>query len=132
MAMTKAEKQRFDALERELTLIRAMRLTEDVPRDIPSPAPGEVEYRDLPTQGWLYLRYRLSVVRAESTTVSHRTGSVGSESREGWAKGPSALYSTKLLALKAMRREVELAHAEELARIDKMIRDETETPDAGV
>ena len=123
MAMNKREKAAFQRLE----ILAALRWTPKVDPDLPIPTEGH-------TQGW-----RASVLTSSSgdavTTVidgsvrrswsePNRNGH-GEHTEEsrlyagGW-RGV-ALYSTELLAWKALRHGLELEYAANLSRIDKRI-----------
>lgn len=106
--MTKKEREVVAALEAELALARAWRLTEDVERDVLPPRDGTIR------NGW--------DVRV-STVEKHCTSGVGNG--RGWgnvtSQNPRHLYSTELLALRALRRKVEREAQRELARIDALI-----------
>jgi hypothetical protein len=117
MAMTKKEKARIEEL---LTFV-ALRYTADVGLpDIPIPDSGKK------TQGYLPVGVagdNPRVEPVESESVSHATivkGVVLSTA----SQGGRALYSTRLLALKALRNEVEKLCAQQLRRIDVMIDEE--------
>ncbi len=118
MAMTKAEKQHLQDLERQLREAKALRFTDPVEVDLPPPD----NFRAL-SKGWsfwvptVYLRHNSPrVEKACSSSISHGTG---------WEKvcsqNPRWLYSTELLAWKAARREAEEETARLLAYIDERI-----------
>jgi hypothetical protein len=121
MAMTKKEQAYVEAL---LT-VSALRYTADVAPDVPVPEGGSGKT----TRGFLYYGEcsgspRLQEI--ESTSYSHRD--VGSSSG---SQGCRVLYSTKLLALKALRRAVEKECARRLRQVDCMIERETNEKDMG-
>lgn len=94
----------------------ALRITEGAARDLDIPAKwGEI------SKGWDYNSYlnSPSVDKACSSSINHG---------DGWEKTnaqcPRRLFSTRLLALKELRREVELKAARILAGIDIQIEDE--------
>lgn len=104
-------------------LERAMRLSADVLPDIPIP-----EYPNV-TEGYLVCYDRVEL--SWSKSCLHGTGprKNSADGRTGASQGGRALYSTKSLALKAMRARVARRHAEDLARIDRRIL-EAETEEA--
>ena len=110
MAMTKKEKE---ALENALTSA-ALRATSPVKPDIPIPGPGEV------SEGWEALFDRVGI--AWSRSCAHGRGPHKKEDKRlSASQGGIALYSTKTLALKAIRYQTECRAAKELRRIDIMI-----------
>ncbi len=122
MAMTKAEKQRMEELEKEVRLSRALRWSTYAP-------PQKIRAsRDSPEiTGYLMFGSRLdgsnwgvanAVVEAWSGTVSHGHG----QSRSGLAsQGSRALYQTRRDALIGLRLEKERDFAAALADIDRAI-----------
>jgi hypothetical protein len=117
MAMNKAEKE----LVEELKLKNALRWTAPVNPDVPIPESCTSQL----SLGWLPIAAMSDSARVESACSSAGSHGVGS-----WVKTssqqPRALYSTKLLALKALRYQVECNCAKLLRRIDAMIEQETE------
>jgi hypothetical protein len=113
MAMTKAEKAELQGLRDRLALISALRWTELVAPDVLVPAYGEA------TSGWDYNKHahRVDVMWSES----HASGWGAARGRDTASQRGRALYSSKLLALRAMRHAVELECAARLAQVDKMI-----------
>jgi hypothetical protein len=121
--MNKKEQKAFDDLKEQLRIAKAMRFTEDVPEDVPIPK----EWKEL-AKGWLFNAYRwksyanpTAVDKACSSTTGHDFGSDTKTSTQG----PKPLFSTKLRALKAMRRAIELEYAKSLADLDKLIEEES-------
>jgi hypothetical protein len=119
MAMNKKEKAEFDAVILKAETLAALRWTEKVEPDLPIPEWNKS------TSGWKFNSYSKSVSKMWSEGGSHGSGD---GRRAGYCASQQGirLYSTKALALKAMRYEVELAAARDLLRIDKMIQDEIE------
>ena len=111
MAMNKKEKEMVYDLEVKCSL----RLTEPVFPDIEIP-----EYGKPNTKGFMMNSYSMSVNKACSSASGHNTSSDVAISSQAGIK----LFSTKLLALKAMRYEVEMRCAKELHKIDIMIEDD--------
>lgn len=113
MTMTKKEREQ---LERALTA-SALRATSKVLPDVQPPAGSGMSV------GWLYSGEAgdyPGVDVACSSSVFHGRGCTDRTTTQG----RRALYSTKLLALKALRHEVELDCARRLRRIDIMIEEE--------
>ena len=115
MPMTRRERER---LERAETLA-AMRWSAPVPRDVPAP-----EYGDPPTTGWDFNALSGRVWEGWSDSSAHGVGRARTPEYSA-IQGPRAMYSSRLLALKAMRHEVEKIAARDLYGIDRKI-DEAE------
>jgi hypothetical protein len=120
MAMTKKERAEFNALILKAETLAALRWTERVEPDIEKPK----GFSDK-TSGWQFNSNSKLVSKMWSEGGSHGSGE---KRRSGYCASQCGirLFSTKLLALKAMRYEVELAAARDLLRIDNMIREENE------
>lgn len=108
--MNKKEQAAFEELQTRL----ALRFTgfEPIKPDIPVPSC----FQEM-TKGFLFNSYSKRVEPACSTTVSH---GYGRDDRTS-SQNARALYSSRKLALMAMRREVEIMYAKELRQIDKQI-----------
>lgn len=137
MGLTKAQiaerKQKAKDIEDALTA-NALHFTEKVSPDVPA-LTYKAKFGET-TQGYLPLGGGSDYGRVEeaiSTTVSHIFGAgVHGKTKEQlsfWSQGSSALYSTRLLALRALRNEAEGDCARKLRRIDVMINQE---PNAGL
>lgn len=119
--MTKKERELLEYWKVRAKIHKALRWTNPVEPDLPIPESGYVN-------GWRYNSYRDGrVYPAWSAHNSHHDG----DFYEQWksAKVSSSqrgvsLYSTKVLALQALRAELEEEYAKNLARIDKMIEEE--------
>lgn len=120
MAMTKKDLAEMERLQRELRIVSALRWTEDVKPDVPPP-----ETSSGLTKGWLPNPYSMYVAKACSSGVSH---SIGRDDKTE-SQGARALYSTRLLALQALRYAVTREAAEKLAAINRAIELDTATPD---
>ena len=110
MAMTKKEKE---ALEAALT-VAALRTTTDVAPDVPPPTNGGL------SKGFAVVGERSDYGRVElacSSSVHHGIG----QQDKTTSQNARHLYSTKILALKALRRVIERDCAERLRRVDRMI-----------
>ena len=123
MAMTKAEKQRMEELEKEVRLARALRWSTYAPPLMIRP---KSEASEIIT-GYLVFGSRIDgrIYRAESalteawsSTVSHGHGQSRSNSA---SQGSRALYQTKRDALIGLRLEKEKDFAAMLADIDRAI-----------
>lgn len=117
MAMTKKEKLQWDTLVQKLRVAAAFHRTEPVAFDVPPPANGD--YNRI-VNGWSFNDYNQEVHPSCSSSVNHN--------RSGWNKtnsqNPINQYSTKLLALRALRFAAEENAAVILAKIDKKIEEE--------
>lgn len=122
MAMNKSERAALDLAQRELAIARALRWSryEPVPKDLPAPEP--FGYARNYTEGWATNTYTKSVNQEWSEPSCHGSGPYPAVGRHRSAsqRGKS-LYSTRLLALQALRYEVERAAAQDLAEIDAEI-----------
>lgn len=120
--MNKTEKAAFEKLQEEARITKALRFTEQIDPDIPRPEKGE-------TSGFLFNAYSVRVRYARSDSVHHATSDSPIPERNkyssGWSQNGRALYSSRLLALKAMRHEVERECAKKLAGIDLKIEQES-------
>lgn len=118
MAMNKKEQAELAEAKKTALLNRALRWTDPVERDVPPPSGGAMGY----VNGYDFNEYRLEAFKAWSGTVSHGKGHV--ESEVGYRSGSQnsmSLYSTPILALRAMRNRIEMEAAQQLAKIDAMI-----------
>jgi hypothetical protein len=103
----------FSDLKSDYMIAKAFRFTDDVKRDLEPPS----EWNNL-IKGWNFNSYfdRPSVFKACSS---------GGFNGDGWEKtssqGARSLFSTELLAWKALRRELELTMAKKLAWVDEQI-----------
>lgn len=150
MAMNKAEKA---VLDLALTVASFYR-TQPVPRDLLPPTsdmdrmdgsnailpPGYGRVRDvnayggrhnigqLVSMGWDFNSYQSPrVEKACSSSIGHDFGNwKGTTTQQ-----PRALFSTKLLALRAMRHEIEMEACRKLRAVDKMIEAEIANPTPG-
>ena len=113
MAMTKKEQAEVAALKNRLSTLAALRWTEAVDPDIPIPDGTGL------AKGWLFNGYGVWP-RAEKACSSSVYHSFGSDDKTS-TQGARQLYSTKLLALKAMRHEIEIQCAKKLLSVDLQI-----------
>lgn len=121
MAMTKKEREAMDALIERVELVAALRWTEGVEKDVPAPQPGEHGTRY--TEGWDFNVYSKEIWRYWSTSVSHGKGDAP-KSGERYTSGSQngrRLYSSELLAAKALRHALEKEAAAKLLDVDRRI-----------
>lgn len=114
MAMNKKEQAEFEALRKAVYVARALNWTQSVAPDIPAPKSG-----DPMTRGFVFNVYSQSISHALSSTSGHATGCEPPTRTS--TQHCISMYSTKLLALKALRHEVEKKAANDLAKIDMQI-----------
>lgn len=115
MAMTKKEKAEFEAMAKELRVQSALRWTEKIAPDLPIPSSGC-------TQGWAINSYDGIVREAWSQNIRHGNGLCEPDNwRQSASQNGVPLFSTKLLALKAVRHEMEKEFAKKLAAVDEAI-----------
>lgn len=111
MAMNKKEKQELE----DLKIKCALRFTEPVEKDVDIPE----LYSDTIANGWGFNVYTATVYKTCSSSIYHNS--------RGWdvtnSQQPIRQYSTKLLALKALRNATEQDCAKKLRKIDIMIED---------
>lgn len=111
MAMNKKEQAAMQALQNEVTRLKAWKLTEPVQRDLLPPH----EYDKL-SMGWDFNPYTEEVYKACSSSVHHG---------RGWEKTSSqqslSMFSTRGLALRALRYEIEQRAITKLANVDRAI-----------
>lgn len=115
MVMTKKEKARVEALLTSVALHR----TANVEPDVALPD----SYSDLAT-GWLFAGERSDFPRVEVACSSRGSHAFGRVDKTTTQEG-RLLYSTKLLALKALRHTLENECAKRLRNIDRMIEAES-------
>ena len=111
---------------RKARLLAALRWTAPVAPDVAPPS-NDKPFGVL-TKGFLHNSYSLLVRPACSSSVYHSIGSTDKTD----AQGSRHLYSTRLLALMAMRAEVETDCAERLLKIDDMIEEEKSRHDTSI
>lgn len=119
MAMTKKERAELEATRLEVALLYALRWTaiEDVPRDVPVPVGGNY------TEGWDFNPFMKKAYLCWSSSTAHGRGPVPGDHNRQASQGGIALFSSRLLALRAMRHDLERHAARDLAEIDAMISD---------
>jgi len=118
MAMTKKERAEFDAAITKANLLAALRWTEEVKKDVPAPG-----YDDKETSGWDFNISTRTVFEEWSGSVTH--GRMP-KNKAFASQDSKSLFSTKLLALRAMRHSIEKEVAWRLLAVDKLIAAELE------
>src|ERR1035437_5931809 len=116
--MNKKETAAMDDLRKQLAIAKAMRFTEPVLPDVPIPSG-----HDTLTKGFLFAGGFNSYARVEPSCSSSAHHNFG-RTEKTTTQNPRTLYSTKLLALRAMRYAVEKECAQTLAGIDQQIENE--------
>lgn len=120
MAMSKKEKLEYAKIIWDLRIHTALRFTDKVSPDIPIP---EYTVSSPLTKGWVPIGSLGNQGRVEvacSSSVHHAIGRTDRTTSQNAIR----LYSTKLLALRGLRNQVEKRCAEELSRIDQQIEEE--------
>lgn len=112
--MTKKERAEFGAAILKAKTLAALRWTGPVAPDLPVPKSFEK------TSGWHFNDHNKSVMQMWSESIAHGYGVERNRTISG-RQGGKALYSTELLALKALRHAVECEAAAALVRIDDAI-----------
>lgn len=122
MAISKKEAAAHKEEVDKLKLRLALCWTPKVEPDIPPPKGYDPTSRVSLTKGWLPCYDR--VEPACSAASFHGTG----RTTETTTQGPRSLYSTRLMALRAVRNDMEQRFAAELRRIDAWIELEIANP----
>lgn len=126
MAMNKRERAAMEALEVRC----ALRHTDHDPApDLPVPGRDELPgFQDV-RHGWSVYPSRHiggAVEATWTTTVTHGAGHPDGRPQYRGSRAGIAQYSTRVRALRALRRAVEQKAAEDLRTIDRMITEETD------
>lgn len=123
MAMNKAEKAALELAQNEVDIAYALRWSDlkRIDPDVPPPKPGGP--LSALSVGWMFNSHSTAVVRACSSSISHAVSSQGDREPPSrtTTQGARHLYSTEVLALKAMRQEMERKFASSLAAVDRRI-----------
>jgi hypothetical protein len=119
MAMNKKEQAQMDELRQALRLAKALRWTEEVKTDVAPPSTYSSH-----VSGYVYSSHGGRVEPAWTSSVSHGRGYSEPQSRISGSQRAINMYSTKLLALRALRHAVELECAKKLSDIDTQIEQE--------
>lgn len=119
MAMNKKEQAEFASMKKKLAVASAFVRTPAVERDVPAPSPsGPTRY----SHGFDFNVYGFAINEYWSSCSSHYTENP--QGKSGYVSGSQrgiSLYSTRLLALRALRHAVENKAASDLAEIDMKI-----------
>jgi len=113
--MNKKEQAEMQALIKQAAINRALNWTQPVMPDV-SPPRGSGE-----TTGFVFNTHNASISSAWSSSVHHSIGYASSKESRSASQNSRHLYSTKLLALRGLRHEVEKECAAKLACIDAEI-----------
>jgi hypothetical protein len=113
MAMNKTEKAKMQELEEQIQIALALRWTEKVLPDVEKPE----SFSNKIARGFLFNAYTGQVDEMWSESIRHGYAT----SPQRGSQGGISMYSTRLLALKALRHAVEVRSAEALRGIDKRI-----------
>ena len=120
MAMTKKEREAMQAAIDRADMLAALRWTNPVERDVLPPKSGQF-HREY-TEGWDYNAPSSRVWQGWSNSIGHGTGPVPKPNDyTSGSQGSRAMFSTKLLALRAMRHEMERQAARMLMQVDRQI-----------
>ncbi len=117
--MNKKERAEYDRAIETAEILGAFHFTAPVQRDVQPPS-GQTY-----TEGWDFNSYTATVWRAWSGSVSHGEGPapLGNRRFMSGSQGCRSMFSSKVLALRALRHEMELKYAKELLKVDKQIRE---------
>lgn len=115
--LTKAQQAQFDALNEAVRIAKAFRFTEKVEPDVPPPSYTSIG--DRLTRGWQFNTYNGTVFKMCSSSSFH-----GYDWEKTTSQNPRHLYSTRELALRALRAELEQEFAKKLANVDRQIEHE--------
>lgn len=115
MAMNKKERAAFHALTQELRIAKALRFTEPVNRDIAPPTDSGIR------NGWDFNDYSEGFVKKACTSASYHSFGCWDKTD---SQRPRMIYSSRLLALRAMRHSMEKKYAAILANVDAEIEKE--------
>lgn len=115
MSMNKKEREQMQQLEHDLRIAKALRFTEPVESDVAIP-------ETLPEirNGYDFNIHAERVDLACTSAINHSFGQHGKTT----SQRPCRLFSSRLLALKALRHAMELEFARRLAAIDTQISQE--------
>lgn len=112
MPMTKKEQAYVSELENTVRISRSFKFTPAVKPDVyPPVGGGEL------SKGFSFNSHSWEVCPACSSSVSHNCWADDKTT----SQGARNLFSSRKLALQAMRHELEIQYAGELAKIDKLV-----------
>lgn len=116
----KAQQEEEAQLQAEMPT--ALHWTEEVPFDLSPPTGFMVRNHGWNIQlPWGHAFSQPEVYEAWSDSMSHGRGHPDRTPRVSGSQGSAQLYSTRLLALKALRHEIERVAARQLALLDREI-----------
>ena len=117
MAMTKKEKAAMDAAILRAETLAALRWTGPVLPDVMPPSGGGY------SEGWDYDAYSKRVWFGWRGCVTHGDGPAPKDGKHPyvWSQQSRCMFSTRLLALRALRHEEEKRCADDLLKIDRQI-----------
>ena len=116
MAMTKKEQAAMQAVIYRAETLAALRWTGPVARDVGVPLQGYSE-------GWDYNAHNMRVWVGWSGQVVHGQGPAPKDGQRHYngSQGSMHMFSTRALALAAMRHEMEQKAAADLLKVDRQI-----------
>lgn len=119
--LTKKQQDEIEAQQHEERIRAALRWTAAPERDVPPPSVAERGLRL--TTGYTFHAYNRSVSVACSSSTHHAVGRTDRTT----SQQPLALYSSRRLALQALRAALEREFAEALEKIDRQIEKEQQS-----
>ena len=112
MPMTRKERESYELMQLEVTLHKAMFVSDLIEPDVPPPLDGEPM-----TTGWTYNEHSMRILPACSTSSGHGLD----QTDKTTSQRPLALYSTRALAYKALRGVLSRRYALHLLQLDRRI-----------
>lgn len=112
MPMNKKERESYELMQLEVTLHKAMFVSDLIEPDVPPPSVGEPM-----TTGWTYNEHSMRILPACSSSIGHGLD----QTDKTTSQHPLALYSSQKLAYKALRGVLSRRYATSLLIIDKKI-----------
>ena len=112
MPMTRKERESYELMQLEVTLHKAMFVSDLIEPDVPPPLGGEPM-----TTGWTYNEHSIRILPACSSSVGHGLD----QTDKTTSQRPLALYSTRALAYKALRGVLSRRYALHLLQLDRRI-----------
>lgn len=112
MPMTRKERESYELMQLEVTLHKAMFVSDLIEPDVPPPSVGEPM-----TTGWTYNEHSIRVLPACSSSVGHGLD----QTDKTTSQRPLALYSTRALAYQALRGVLSRRYALHLLQLDRRI-----------
>lgn len=110
--MTKKKRESYELMQLEITLHKAMFVSDLIEPDVPPPLGGEPM-----TTGWTYNEHSIRVLPACSSSVAHGID----QTDRTTSQRPIALYSSQKLAYKALRGVLSRRYALHLLQLDRRI-----------